>query len=165
MFYLWNWQWLLWHSATWLWNAHTTGAQLSQLPVSTPGVSSVCVCMRVPLTECQTYRYHVCLIQYTWMEDSTSTGLSLVFASDLKQLCLSTDTQSFKHLYGCLRFLVLTECRILGADHMPSATWPLVAHQLLSVLKFCQNMSSLHGQCANTVCIQQDKICMILEMS
>lgn len=36
MFHLWDWQRLLWHSAAWLWNAHVTGAQPRQLPVSTP---------------------------------------------------------------------------------------------------------------------------------
>lgn len=33
--YLWNRKWLLWYSASWLWNTHTTGAQLGQLFVST----------------------------------------------------------------------------------------------------------------------------------
>lgn len=45
MFYLWHWQRLLRHSATWLWNAHATGAQLSQLPVSTSSVSGRHTCL------------------------------------------------------------------------------------------------------------------------
>lgn len=45
MFYLWYWQRLLRHSATWLWNAHATGAQLSQLPVSTSSVSGRHTCL------------------------------------------------------------------------------------------------------------------------
>lgn len=83
MFYLWNWQWLLWHSATWLWNTHTTRAQLSQLPVSTFVWKQ---CMYVPLIKCQAYRYEVCLIHYIRMEDSTTSGLTLIFAGDVSQL-------------------------------------------------------------------------------
>lgn len=52
MLYLWNRQRLLWHSATWLWNAHATGAQLSQLPVSM--FVHVSMCGLVP----QTYSNH-----------------------------------------------------------------------------------------------------------
>lgn len=45
MFHLRNWQRLLRHCAAWLWNAHVTGAQLSQLPVSTSTASPVfCEC-------------------------------------------------------------------------------------------------------------------------
>lgn len=45
MFHLRNWQRLLRHRATWLWNAHITGAQLSQLPVSTSTVSRALACV------------------------------------------------------------------------------------------------------------------------